>query len=169
MVGPDKRAIPGHCIAVLSLLALNGREYMYIHTPQLIIKHLDMNVQPLHLHLNTYTTHSTLDMITQIHAIGFNQLNHNHQPTQVTTSPAAIYYEYNSYYQRYALYEMRHGQNGLERIYLVPVLLPDEGQHNRKVVKGIGIEAGASVPESYYTFMAFKADITIYVPDLPAF
>ena len=64
---------------------------------------------------------------------------------------------------------MRLGQNGPERIYLIPVLLPDEGQHNLKVIKGIALEAGVPVPESYYTFMAFKADITIYVPDLPTF
>jgi hypothetical protein len=93
--------------------------------------------------------------------------DHHNVTFKVTTTPAAIYYEYNSYSQRYALYEVRHGQNGPERIYLIPVLLPDEGQHNRKVVKGVGVEAGVSVPESYYTFMGFKADITIYVPDLP--
>ena len=102
-----------------------------------------------------------------LYIISYNKFNVWITP-QLTPAPAAIYYEYNSYAQRFALYEVRLGQNGTERIYLVPVLQPEGSQTNRKVIKGVALESGVPVPESYYSFMAFKADITIYVPDLPA-
>ena len=85
---------------------------------------------------------------------------------QLTLEPTTIYYEYNSYSHRFALYKAR--MDGTDRTYLIPVQ-PEEKETNRKVIKGVTHKSNKPVPESYFAFMAFKADITIYVPDLPVY
>ena len=63
---------------------------------------------------------------------------------------------------------MRSGPNGPERIYLVPVLLPeaDASGPNRHVIRGKLLEDGTPVPEEFYTFLAFSANIHIHITDL---
>ena len=63
---------------------------------------------------------------------------------------------------------MRNGPNGPERIYLVPVLLPedDASSPNHRVIRGKLLEDGAPVPEEFYTFLAYSANVHIYITDL---
>ncbi|CAI8014692.1 hypothetical protein GBAR_LOCUS9179 [Geodia barretti] len=85
---------------------------------------------------------------------------------KVTPSPSAMYYEYNSQTLRYAFFEMRNGASAQERVYLAPVS-PSPETNNRRLICGKLVPEGTSTPDEFFTFMAFKASIQIYVPDLP--
>ena len=64
---------------------------------------------------------------------------------------------------------MRRGDDGPHRIFLKPVFLPDEDPRYNKVIKGVAVEDEKNVPIELYAFQAFKADVIVYIPDLPVF
>ena len=80
---------------------------------------------------------------------------------QATDHPTAIYYDYSSSQKRYALYEVRNGVSGSERIYLKPFKLPDVPPPRDKIIKGTLLDPSTAIPDEAFVFQAFEAQPTI--------
>ena len=80
---------------------------------------------------------------------------------QATDNPTAIYYDYSSSQKRYALYEVRNGVSGSERIYLKPFKLPGVPPPRDKIIKGTLLDPSTAIPDEAFVFQAFEAQPTI--------
>lgn len=87
--------------------------------------------------------------------------------TQDSEKPTALYYEYNSFTERFALFEARTGEDGTQMVYLKPVEVSgDCGE--LKMIKGVILPAGSDMPDEAFVFDRLDAKISppkLIVPD----